>query len=152
MNDPRYHRIMTSRRVGLLAAMFVLVGCTAAGPSAIPASSRPTPSFELASQQPTEVPGASLTPAPDSGGVPSAIIEAVKIEIADDAGLTPRDVTIVSSEAVTFADGSLDCPMPGVNYIQVQVDGFIVVGMAGGTTFDYRGTSPTDLRRCEKPR
>lgn len=153
MHHPRYHRAMIPLRIGLLAATFIVVGCTAAGPSSTPpASNGPVPSLEPASQQPSLVPGESAPSSPTIGNVPSEIIEAVKVEIASDAGLSPRDVQIVSAEAVTFPDGGLGCPEPGVNYIQVQVDGFTVIGTAGGATFDYRGTSPTDLRRCEKPR
>lgn len=151
---PRYHRSMPSLlRLGLYALVVSLVvGCSAAGasPSAEP-SVHPSPSLTLASDQPTVAPGGTSEPAPTID-LPASVIEAVKAEIAADAGVAARDVTIISAEAVTFPDGGLGCPMPGLVYTQVQVDGFIVVGMAAGATFDYRGTSPTDLTRCEKLR
>jgi len=148
----RYHRAMRAPLIGLLAAAFVFAGCTSAASSASPSSSAsPTRSFSLASQQPVASPGSS----PSGSAVidlPAAFIAAVKVEIADDAGVSVNEVTIISAEALTFPDGSLGCPVPGLNYIQVQIDGFKVVGSAAGATFDYRGTSPSDITRCEKPR
>jgi hypothetical protein len=140
-------------RLGLTGLVLsLIVGCSAAGTTPSPEPSAiPSASLALASDQPTLAPGGTSAPAPTID-LPAAVIEAVKAEIAADAGVAARDVTIISAQAVTFPDGSLGCPSPGVNYIQVQVDGFIVVGTAAGATFDYRGTSPTDIRRCEKPR
>jgi hypothetical protein len=148
---PRYYPAMPTLRVSLLAMTVVLAACSASTPSTTPAATTsPAPSLEPASDQPSELPGPSTSPSTAGGTVSPAIIEAVKVEIAKDAGVSPRDVTIVSADAVTFPDGSLGCPEPGMNYIQVQVDGFIVVGTVAGTTFDYRGSGATDLRRCEK--
>ena len=59
-------------------------------------------------------------------------------------------MTLVSAEAVTFPDGGLGCPEPGMAYTQVMTDGYKVVATAGGKTYDYRGTGST-FRRCTNP-
>jgi hypothetical protein len=56
-------------------------------------------------------------------------------------------VTVISAEAVTFPDGSLGCPEPGMAYTQALVDGYKIVAEAGGKTYDFRGTGST-FRLC----
>jgi hypothetical protein len=46
-------------------------------------------------------------------------------------------VRIVSSEAVTWPDGSLGCPEPGRMYTQALVKGHRIRVEAGGTLLDY---------------
>ena len=60
-------------------------------------------------------------------------------------------MTVISAEAVTFPDGSLGCPQPGMVYTQALVDGYKIVAEAGGKTYDYRGTGST-FRLCSRPR
>lgn len=88
--------------------------------------------------------------APTAGAIdlPSSIIDPVVAEIARVAGVAPAEVEVVSGEAVTFADGGLGCPEPGMAYTQVQVDGYKIVAVADGTTYDYRGTGAGMFRRC----
>jgi hypothetical protein len=47
------------------------------------------------------------------------------------------DIEVVSSEAVTWNDGSLGCPQPGMAYVQVQVDGSLIRLRAGGRDYEY---------------
>lgn len=58
------------------------------------------------------------------------------------------EVTVVSGVAVTWPDRGLGCPLPGVNYPQVPVDGYQVVVDAGGWRLDYRGSGVGDFRLC----
>ena len=73
------------------------------------------------------------------------------MEVAGLAGVAIDGVTLVSAEAVTFPDGSLGCPEPGMAYSQVVTDGYKIVLTAGGKTYDYRGTGPGTFRRCTNP-
>lgn len=64
-------------------------------------------------------------------------------------GVAPEAVQVISAENVTFNDGSLGCPKPGVQYTQALVDGMRVVVAVGGRTYDYRfGTGDTPVL-CE---
>lgn len=58
------------------------------------------------------------------------------------------EVTVVSGVAVIWPDRGLGCPLPGVNYPQVPVDGYQVVVDAGGQRLDYRGSGVADFRLC----
>ena len=104
----------------LLAAAWVVGGCSAASSSV----------------QPSQVPGGS-----PSGNIalPTSVIEPVVADVAKLAGVPADQVTVISAEAVTFPDGSLGCPQPGMVYTQALVDGYKIIAEAGGKTYDYRG-------------
>ena len=82
-------------------------------------------------------------------GVPAAKIAPVVVDAAGRAGVTPDQVKVVSAETMTFPDGSLGCPEPGMAYTQMVVDGFKIVAQAKGVTYDYRGTA-NGFRLCSK--
>jgi hypothetical protein len=129
----------------LLAALWIVGGCTAAGSSNAPGSP------PLASAIPSPAGGPSGTIAasasPGSVSLPASILDPVLADIARTAAVPVEQVTVVSAELVTFPDGGLGCPQPGVSYTQALVDGYKIVATAGGTTYDYRGTG-SSFRRC----
>jgi hypothetical protein len=87
--------------------------------------------------------------APEPGAVPDALLAKVVADAAALAGVDPAEVVVVSTEAVTWNDGSLGCPKPGVMYIQQVIQGYRVVVEAGGKRFDYRAGSSGEPKRCE---
>ena len=121
----------------MVTTIWLISGCIRAGGS--DGSLRP------ASQQPSQIPTAS--PAGGTVDLPASITDPVVAEIARDAGVPVDQVAIVSAAAVTFSDGGLGCPEPGMAYTQVLVDGYKIVAEAGGTTYDYRGSGDA-FRRC----
>jgi hypothetical protein len=56
---------------------------------------------------------------------------------------------VITARAVTWNDGSLGCPKPGMMYTQMLVDGYQVVVKVGGTSYDYRFGSTSAPRLCE---
>lgn len=86
--------------------------------------------------------------APEPGAVPDALLAKIVADAAAVAGVDPGDVVVVSTEAVTWNDGSLGCPKVGVMYIQQIIQGYRVVVEAGGQRFDYRAGSG-EPKRCE---
>jgi hypothetical protein len=125
-------------RITLIAALWVVGGCSAAS-----SSNRPlTP----ASDQPTQE-----SAGPGAVDLPASVVDPVVADVARLAGVPLDQVVVVSAEAVTFPDGSLGCPQPGMVYTQAMVDGYKVVAEAGGKTYDYRGTGTT-FRLCTATR
>jgi len=122
---------MRTLSLTLLAAAWVVGGCSAASSSV----------------QPSQVPEGS-----PSGNValPSSVIEPVVAEVAKLAGIPADQLTVISAAAVTFPDGRLGCPQPGVAYTQALVDGYKIIAEAGGKTYDFRGTG-SSFRRCTNP-
>ena len=104
-------------------------------------------------------PTSGTTPAPTSSNpststslnpgaeVPASVLDQVKTQAAQRAGIDPSQVEIVSSTLRTWNDGSLGCPEPGMNYIQVISEGYQIIVRAGGRTYDFR-TSPRAIKVC----
>ncbi len=132
---------MTVLRIAFLASIWVVGGCTSTGGA-------DTGSLTPASTQPTRVPAGSSAGTPGTIDLPASVIDPVVAEIARVAGVQVDQVTILSAEPVTFPDGGLGCPEPGMAYTQIMVDGYRIVAGAGGTTYDYRGSGST-FRRCD---
>lgn len=138
----RYHRGMMAVRVTLLAALGVVGGCSASS------SGGESGSLTPASVQPTQVPDGSPASSPGAIDLPASVIDPVAADIARVAGVPVDQVTVVSAESITFPDGSLGCAVPGMTYIQIQLDGYKIVAEAAGKTYDYRGTGPGTFRQC----
>ena len=140
-----YHRRTMYARVALLAAMAVVfVGCSSAA-----APSRQPPSLAPASTAPSRVPEGGASMEPGAINLPASVIDPVVADIAETAGVPVDQVVVISAESVTFPDGSLGCPMPGMAYTQMVVDGYRIVAKVGGVLYDYRG-SGSSFQRCMK--
>ena len=144
---PRYHATMTGLRIALLAAVWMVGGCSAAGSGGGKDPLRPS------SRDPPPIPDetAAASSSPGAIDLPASVIEPVVAEISRISGVPVADVAIVSAEAVTFSDGSLGCPVPGMAYTQMVTDGYRIVANAGGGTYDYRGPG-NSFSRCLNPK
>ncbi len=73
-------------------------------------------------------------------------------DLARRLGVDPSEVTVVSVEEVTWRDGSLGCPRPGMMYPQVLTDGSRVVLQAqGGRRYEYHAGGRRSAFLCENP-
>jgi hypothetical protein len=139
-----------------LASLVVLIaaGCTASG-----SGSSDDPAGSAAESAGASTPGPTgsglvpVTPDPGSpgsgsGSLTPAIVDPIIADAASRAGVPVSEVTLVSAEAVTWPDGGLGCPLPGMVYPQVVVDGYQVIVEADGRTYDYRGSSVGKFRLC----
>ncbi|WP_225753866.1 hypothetical protein [Actinotalea sp. Marseille-Q4924] len=142
--------------VGIALAAVLTACASGTGESPGGPDASPTP-------DPTE-PTVILTPEPDSsstkapGGTPSpggppvgtTAADAVA-DLAERLGVEPASVTVVRDEAVTWRDGSLGCPAPGMAYTQALTPGRLVVLEAGGRTVEYHSGGRRGLFLCENP-
>jgi hypothetical protein len=137
--------------VGLIALL--LVGCAmAGGPSAesLGPSSGPADRSERPAR--TEVPAQpvpSESTSPIVGEVPAALLEQILASAADHAGVDVEEIEVIRAESVTWNDGSLGCPEPGMMYTQALVPGYHVVLDAGDSELDYRAAATGDFRLCD---
>ncbi len=87
-----------------------------------------------------------------SGGiVPQATIDAIIADLAGRLGALPTSISLVSAEAVSWPDGSLGCPQPGMMYPQVLTEGFRVVVAVDGKEYAYHGDDRGQFNYCENP-
>jgi hypothetical protein len=79
-------------------------------------------------------------PVPPQRPVAAGLAQVTKSALADAAmrtGLAPDALKVLSAEAVTWPDGSLGCPQPGMMYTQALVPGYRVRIEAVGQVLDY---------------
>ena len=107
---------------------------------------RPTP------MSPSEFPSSPSVPPSAVGSsvsVPAARWQAITADLAARGVTGP--VTLVSARSVTWPNGALGCPKPGVMYTQALVDGLQVVVEVAGKRYDYRFGRSDSAKLCENP-
>ena len=82
---------------------------------------------------------------------PSGPVAASIADLVARLGIDASDVTVVSQEEVTWPDGSLGCPQPDMSYIQVLVNGSLIVLEVDGTTYEYHSGVGRDPFYCPNP-
>jgi hypothetical protein len=92
---------------------------------------------------------------PDAADPPAAALNNVIREALADAasrtGLAGTDLVVERAEAVTWSDGSLGCPRPGVMYTQALVPGYRIVIRAGGQELSYHANRKGYWTYCNTP-
>lgn len=72
-------------------------------------------------------------------------------DLAGRFGVEPASITVTADERVTWRDGSIGCPQPGVGYTQALVPGRRLILASGGETYAYHGARAGSLMYCESP-
>lgn len=113
---------------------------TAAGGKVRPMIISPTPAIAVGAF-PSSAATVSAADLPDPA---SRVLPPVATAIADFAGqaqVDPAAVILRQFERVTWPDGSLGCPQPGMMYTQALIDGYWLELAAGDRSAEYH----TDL-------
>ncbi len=134
MRNPTWHTAL------LLTMTTLLASC--AGSSSEPAADPVTSSDAVATS-------AEADERANRPGVAAAMAD-----LAERNAVDPGEVTITSLEQVTWADGSLGCPKPGMQYSQALVDGQrLILALASDPTqsFAYHAGSRRVFSFCESP-
>lgn len=72
-------------------------------------------------------------------------------ELAEAQSVEPDAVTVAGYFEVTWSDGSLGCPKPGMSYTQALVPGHLLVLEVDGEQFSYHG-GKADFQFCADPK
>lgn len=104
-----------------------------------------TPASLAGEEQP--VPTANVALAGISGDLLNSVLD----DAAQRLGVSTDALVVTRAEAVTWNDGSLGCPEPGMFYTQALVDGYWIVVEAGNQSLDYRATGSGNFRICDRP-
>lgn len=92
------------------------------------------------------------TPEPVVEPIPEELMVQTLVDLQNRlqlGALSAEDYTVIRAEAVTWPDGSLGCPEPGVMYTQALVDGYQLIIEANGEMYDYRLASNGFVKLCE---
>jgi hypothetical protein len=137
------------RRLFLLG--FLVAGLTACGsveePLAQPETTT-TAAVQDGSTSTTEV--LTLQTAPQSEADLLLLARAARTDLAATLGVTEDEISVTGAAAVTWNDGSMGCPQPGMSYTQALVDGARVTLTHGDTTYAYH-QGGGELFLCEHP-
>ncbi len=96
----------------------------------------------------------SPSSSPSSSGPASpggSVVDQAKADLIKRLGVDAAQVSVVSSEEVTWPDGSLGCPEPGMRYTQALVPGNRTVLEAGGKQYSYHSGGHRAPFLCEQP-
>jgi hypothetical protein len=143
LSAPAYRGTGRFVRGVLAAASCVLLGACFAAP-AQPAGAGDGVASGV--QQPTEAP--SVTNTPVVMGAPAAMVEAALDDATRRSGQASSAIKVVSAGSVTWSDGSLGCPEPGMLYTQALVPGYRIVVQAGEQRLEYHAGTRGQPKFC----
>jgi hypothetical protein len=86
---------------------------------------------------------------PVTGEVPASLLEDIRSDLDQRSGVSQEAILVIRDQAVTWSDGSLGCPQPGVFYTQALVPGYWVVLQVGEKQYDYRASERGYFFLCE---
>jgi hypothetical protein len=84
--------------------------------------------------------------------VPPDLIGAAISDAVRRSGAARTDVKVVIAESVTWSDGSMGCPQPGMMYTQALSAGYRIVLEAAGQTLNYHSSADGGPTFCPAER
>jgi len=79
-----------------------------------------------------------------------AMVDQAAQDLAKRLSVDPAQVELVEVSQVTWPDGGLGCPQPGMAYTQVQVDGLRIRLRVGEQVYSYHSGSGRPPFLCEQ--
>ena len=76
------------------------------------------------------------------------VVRAARADAARRTGVAAESLALVSAESVTWSDGSLGCPKPGMSYTQALVPGYRVRLRGPAGEMDYHASARGALVLC----
>lgn len=146
-NSPAHRRAAWPAAVAGAACLVpALAGCT----------TREEPGDQAAAPQPDLVEPRAPLQAPEdpvsNGGTqdlpPAEMLAPALADASRRSGVAEAHLVIEKSVRVTWSDGSLGCPQPGMSYTQALVPGWHLVIRAGERSYDYRGAERGQFMLC----
>jgi hypothetical protein len=80
------------------------------------------------------------------------MFERAQQDLAKALGIDLADITLVNIQPVEWSDGSLGCPQPGANYLQVITPGYLIMLEAQGKRYEYHTDQRARAVRCDRKR
>ena len=86
-----------------------------------------------------------------SASLPRELRQVVVADAAKHLNVPENSVVLTRAEQVTWGDGSLGCPQPGMSYTQALVPGYRLVAQSTQHQLVYHTDSGRRAVRCEEP-
>jgi hypothetical protein len=108
----------------------------------------PTPTTVDGTSTTTEEP--TLQSLPRSDAELLALAEEARSDLAERLGVPIEEIAVTGAAVVTWNDGSIGCPEPGMSYTQALIDGARVTLLHDDVTYAYH-QGGDGLFLCEEP-
>lgn len=100
----------------------------------------------------TELTGDNVKmPDKENNTASSNLVQQAKADLAKRLNVAPSEITLVEMREITWRDGSLGCPQPGMRYKQVLVNGSQIRLEVGGKSFHYHSGGGRGPFYCARP-
>lgn len=100
----------------------------------------------------TELTGDKVAmPDQESHTASSTLVQLAEADLAKRLNVTPSEITLAEMREITWRDGSLGCPQPGMRYKQVLVNGTQIRFEVGGKSFYYHSGGGRGPFYCARP-
>jgi hypothetical protein len=152
------------KRLILVGALMALIaaGCATDGAddsAEVPTGALPqdtTESLPAAGADTSTDPGDGIGDGTEGEGLPVVspdLAQEIDAAMADLASRLPADalIGVTVAHELTWPDGSLGCPEPGMTYTQALVPGYRIELTADGVVYEYHGATGQDPFLCETP-
>ena len=100
-----------------------------------PPASKPEKTSDQDATPPT------LEPAYPTGVI--SLIDQAKNDLARRQSLSLAEIETISFESKVWPDSSLGCPQPGMNYLQVLKEGYLIRLQVGDQVYNYHAIGET---------
>lgn len=118
-------------RIPALAGLLLLAAC-----GGEPAEPAPDADPVAEPEEPLTM---TTRPDPPPMGTEADAEAAARADLAERLDVAPERIELVEQRRVTWRDGSMGCPEPGMMYTQALVPGYWIRLSVDGTTYDYHG-------------
>jgi hypothetical protein len=136
----------------LISGMFLILACGRT--TTVPQPNEVTESPIETEQQPappTEGNTDPMTPSlptPADAGLQN-LIELIKADLASRQAVSVDEITLVETIAAEWSDSSLDCPQPGMEYLQVITPGYRIVLQVNNQWYEYHTNRDAYFVYCD---
>jgi hypothetical protein len=92
----------------------------------------------------------TVAPSPEIDPALRTLVDQAVADLATRLKIDASSIVIVSAQAMSWSDGSLGCPQPGMLYTQVMVDGALIQLSVDGTSYSYHSGASGAPFLCQK--
>jgi hypothetical protein len=137
----------------ILTLLFLLIGCSSVANPNTSTQRTPLPSdmTTTASALPTQGVSTPMTtgiPTPAAPGLQN-LIEQAKQDLAQRLAISTNQISLVQATEVEWSDSSLDCPQPGMEYLQVITPGYRILLEVSGNQYEYHSNRDAYVIYCD---
>lgn len=138
-------------RLAIVAATLALLLAACAAGTGEPDETDPSPTDD--GRPDLETPDVTMPGDDDgmNGQISQQMLDELLQFASDETGVPVDEISVVTAESVTWSDGSLGCPEPGMGYTQALVPGYRVVLDVAGEEIHYHAGSDGEFFACDDP-